>query len=78
LGDDPLFDEVARFVVKNRKASTSVLQRRFRIGYGRAARLMDILEEEGIIGQSIGSRPRDVLVPPDYFDSVSETQNPDA
>ena len=72
-GDDPLFDEVARFVVKNRKASTSVLQRRFRIGYGRAARLMDMLEEEGLIGQAVGSRPREVLVPPNYFDEIDQT-----
>jgi S-DNA-T family DNA segregation ATPase FtsK/SpoIIIE len=72
-GDDPLYEEVARFVVKNRKASTSVLQRRFRIGYGRAARLMDILEEEGIVGEALGSRPREVLVPPDYFREVDQT-----
>jgi len=72
-GDDPIFDEVARFVVKNRKASTSVLQRRFRIGYGRAARLMDMLEEEGLIGQAVGSRPREVLVPPTYFDEVDQS-----
>lgn len=72
-GDDPLYEEVARFVVQHRKASTSVLQRRFRIGYGRAARLMDILEEEGIVGEAIGSRPREVLVPPDYFKEVDRT-----
>ncbi len=77
LGDDPLFDEVARFVVKNRKASTSVLQRRFRIGYGRAARLMDILEEEGIIRRGDRQPPPRCPGPPDYFDSVGETQNPE-
>ena len=65
--DDSLFDEAARFIVENRKASTSLLQRRFRIGYGRAARLLDIMEDEGIVGPSEGSKPREVLVPPDYF-----------
>jgi len=74
VSDDPLYEEVARFIVKQRKASTSVLQRRFRIGYGRAARLMDILEDEGLVGEVNGSRPRDVLVPPDYFDDVDGTR----
>lgn len=77
-GDDPLYEEVARFIVKQRKASTSILQRRFRIGYGRAARLMDLLEQEGIVGPADGSRPRDVLVAPDFYDAVDETRNPDA
>lgn len=66
--DDPLFEEAARFVVETRKASTSLLQRRFQIGYGRAARLLDIMEEEGIVGPPNGPRPREILVPPDYFD----------
>jgi len=65
--DDNLFDEAARFIVEHRKASTSLLQRRFRIGYGRAARILDIMEDEGIVGPSEGSKPREVLVPPDYF-----------
>ncbi len=65
--DDTLFDEAARFIVENRKASTSLLQRRFRIGYGRAARLLDIMEDEGLVGPSEGSKPREVLVPPDYY-----------
>ena len=69
--DDPLYDEVARFVVDQRKASTSLLQRRFGIGYGRAAKLMDALEYEGIIGPMEGpSKPRTILVPPDYFSEI--------
>ncbi len=67
---DPLYDETARFVVENRKASTSLLQRRLRIGYGRAARLLDIMEHEGIVGPPDGSKPREVLVPINYFDEV--------
>jgi S-DNA-T family DNA segregation ATPase FtsK/SpoIIIE len=66
--DDQLYEEAARFVVETRKASTSLLQRRFRIGYGRAARLLDIMEHEGLIGPPDGSRPREVLVPVNYFD----------
>lgn len=72
--DDPLYDEVARFVVGQRKASTSILQRRFRIGYGRAARLMDLLEEDGLVGEANGSRPREVLVPPDYFKQAGQPE----
>ena len=69
--DDPLYDEVARFVVDQRKASTSLLQRRFGVGYGRAAKLMDALEYEGIIGPMEGpSKPRSILVPPDYFSEI--------
>jgi S-DNA-T family DNA segregation ATPase FtsK/SpoIIIE len=68
--EDKLYDEAARFVVEARKASTSLLQRRFRIGYGRAARLLDILEHEGIVGPPDGSKPRQILVPPNYFEEV--------
>ena len=69
---DPHYDEAARFVVENRKASTSLLQRRLRIGYGRAARLLDIMEHEGIVGPPDGSKPREVLVPINHFDEVDD------
>ena len=69
---DPHYDEAARFVVENRKASTSLLQRRLRIGYGRAARLLDIMEHEGIVGPPDGSKPREILVPINYFDEVDD------
>lgn len=68
--EDRLFDEAARLVVATGKASTSLLQRRLRIGYGRAARLLDIMEHEGIIGPPDGSKARDILVAPDYFEEV--------
>jgi len=61
-GDEDMFRDAVRVVIENRKASTSLLQRRLRIGYGRAARLMEEMEEQGIIGQADGSRPREVLV----------------
>ncbi len=67
---DDLYDEAARFVVETRKASTSLLQRRFRIGYGRAARLLDMMEHEGLIGAPDGSKAREILVPSNYFDEV--------
>jgi S-DNA-T family DNA segregation ATPase FtsK/SpoIIIE len=60
--DDDMFRDAVKVVIDNRKASTSLLQRRLRIGYGRAARLIEALEEQGIIGPADGSRPREVLV----------------
>ena len=60
--DDPLYDEIVEFVVTQGKASASLLQRRFKLGYNRAARIVDLLEEIGIIGPQNGSKPREVLV----------------
>ncbi len=59
---DPMFEEVARFVVQNQQGSTSSIQRRFSIGYNRAGRLMDQLEAFGIVGRPDGAKPREVLV----------------
>ena len=60
--DDDMFRDAVRVVIENKKASTSLLQRRLRIGYGRAARVIEQMEEQGIIGAADGSRPREVLV----------------
>ena len=60
--DDPLYNEIVEFVIETQKASASLLQRRFKLGYNRAARIIDLLEERGIIGPSNGSKPREVLV----------------
>ncbi|MBW3538154.1 DNA translocase FtsK 4TM domain-containing protein [Candidatus Parcubacteria bacterium] len=60
--DDDLFNEAAETVIRSGKASASLLQRRLRVGYARAARLLDLLEERGVIGPADGARPRDVLV----------------
>ena len=60
--DDPLYNEVVEFVVSTGKASASLIQRRFKVGYNRAARLVDELEERGIVGPQQGSKPREVLV----------------
>jgi len=61
-GDDDMYKDAVRVVVESGKASTSLLQRRLRIGYSRAARLMETMEEQGIIGPADGARPRDVLI----------------
>ena len=60
--DEPLYNQMVEFVVEQGKASASLLQRKFRLGYNRAARAIDILEERGIIGPNNGSKPREVLV----------------
>ena len=60
--DDPLYNEIVDFVIKTGKTSASLLQRRFRLGYNRAARMIDLLEERGIVGPPNGSKPREVLV----------------
>jgi len=59
--EDELFDEAKETVIKAGKASASLLQRKLRIGFARTARLLDILESEGIIGPADGAKPRDVL-----------------
>lgn len=60
--DDPLYNEIVEFAIQTGKVSTSLLQRRFRLGYNRAARVVDLLEERGIVGPANGSKPREVLV----------------
>ncbi len=71
--DDDLYDEAARLVVTERMASASFLQRRMRIGFSRAARLIDMMEREGLLGPPQGSKPREVLVKPDYFTEIDAT-----
>jgi S-DNA-T family DNA segregation ATPase FtsK/SpoIIIE len=70
--EDPMYQEAVRVVCEMGKASTSTLQRRLRLGYGRAARILDRMQRDGIIGPPDGSRPRDVLKAPDWY---HETHN---
>jgi S-DNA-T family DNA segregation ATPase FtsK/SpoIIIE len=70
LERDELFDEAVRFVVQSGQASTSMLQRRFRIGFSRAGRLVDMMEQDGIVGPADGSKPREILVSADYYETV--------
>jgi S-DNA-T family DNA segregation ATPase FtsK/SpoIIIE len=67
---DDLYDEAARIVVGSGQASISYLQRRLRIGFSRAARLVDMMEMEGLVSVSSGGKPREVLVDKDYFAEV--------
>jgi S-DNA-T family DNA segregation ATPase FtsK/SpoIIIE len=69
---DDLFDDAVRFVVGAGQASTSMLQRRLRIGFSRAGRLIDMMERDGIIGPADGSKPREILVAADYYQAVDE------
>jgi S-DNA-T family DNA segregation ATPase FtsK/SpoIIIE len=68
--EDPVYQDAVRVVLEMGKASTSTLQRRLRLGYGRAARILDMMQREGIIGPPDGSRPRDVLKRPDWLEEV--------
>jgi S-DNA-T family DNA segregation ATPase FtsK/SpoIIIE len=67
---DPMYEEAVRLVLQMGKASTSTLQRHLRLGYGRAARILDMMQRDGIIGPPDGSKPREVLKRPDWLREV--------
>ena len=71
--NDDLFEDAVRLVLEFGKASTSLLQRRLRIGYGRAAHLIDMMERDGIVGPADGPKPREILKPPDWLNEVETT-----
>jgi DNA segregation ATPase FtsK/SpoIIIE, S-DNA-T family len=71
--DDPLYDDAVRVVFESRKASTSLLQRRLRIGYGRAAHLIDLMETDGLVGPADGPRPRELLKAADWLRETAST-----
>jgi S-DNA-T family DNA segregation ATPase FtsK/SpoIIIE len=70
---DPLYQDAVRLVVEFGKASTSLLQRRLRIGYGRAAHLIDLMEQDGIVGAADGPKPREVLKRPGWLSEVEQS-----
>ncbi len=74
---DEKYDEAVRIVVEMGRASTSVLQRRLRIGYGRAASIIDMMEREGIVGPEDGSKPRQVLVKADFLERLDQLHEED-
>ena len=74
--DDPLYNDVVDFAISIGKISASLIQRRFRIGFSRAARLLDLLDERGIIGPQVGSKPREVLIK--NHDDISNNDNNDS
>ncbi|MBU2266134.1 MAG: DNA translocase FtsK, partial [Candidatus Omnitrophica bacterium] len=67
LGSDELFDDAVKIVLRVRQASASILQRRMRVGYTRAARLLDLMEQEGIVGPFCGSKAREIIVAPEKY-----------
>ncbi len=71
--NDELFDDAVRLVFEFGKASTSLLQRRLRIGYGRAAHLIDMMERDGLVGPADGSKPREILKSPDWVSEVESS-----
>jgi S-DNA-T family DNA segregation ATPase FtsK/SpoIIIE len=71
--DDPMYADAVKLVVEFGKASTSLLQRRLRIGYGRAAHLIDLMEQDGIVGAADGPKPREVLKRPDWISEIEES-----
>lgn len=70
--DDPLLEEVKNTVVSQQRASVSMIQRKFRVGYARAGKLIDMLERMGVVGPHVGSKPREVLVKPQQEDKTDE------
>ena len=73
--NDPMFDDAVRLVFEFGKASTSLLQRRLRIGYGRAAHLIDLMERDGLVGPADGSRPRELLKSPGWLHEISVVED---
>ena len=69
--DDPKYDDAVRVVLSTGQASASYLQRRLKLGYSRAARLVEIMEANGIVGPSQGSKPREILVRADDYPPAS-------
>jgi len=73
--EDPLYEEAKKIVIEARKASASLLQRRLKIGYARAARLIDVLEERGVVGPLNGAKPREVYIAQDSGKSDAPSQD---
>lgn len=71
---DEFLEQAIEFVITSKQASASLLQRKFRVGYNRAARMVDAMEERGIIGPSLGSKPREVLMSADEYDNLYEEE----
>jgi S-DNA-T family DNA segregation ATPase FtsK/SpoIIIE len=71
--NDPLFNDAVRLVFEFGKASTSLIQRRLRVGYGRAAHLIDMMERDGLVGPADGSKPREILKSPDWINEIESS-----
>jgi len=75
--NDPMYGDAVRLVLEFGKASTSLIQRRLRVGYGRAAHLIDLMERDGIVGPADGPKPREILKRPDWLDEVDTVDEDD-
>jgi len=73
--DDPILEEVKRVVISQQRASVSMIQRKFRVGYARAGKLIDMLEQLGVVGPHLGSKPRNVLVKPEQEEGTDELES---
>ena len=71
-GNDPLFVEAGKFIIEKEKASIGMLQRWFKIGFNRAARIMDQLAEAGVVGEEQGTKPREILMSQEQFEQYIE------
>jgi DNA segregation ATPase FtsK/SpoIIIE, S-DNA-T family len=71
--NDPMYQDAVRLILEFGKASTSLIQRRLRVGYGRAAHLIDLMERDGIVGPADGPKPREVLKRPDWLEEVEDS-----
>ena len=69
---DPAYDQAVRMAVQMGQISVSHIQRRLKLGYARAARLVDMMEQNGIVGPADGSKPREVLVEPEFLDRLNQ------
>ncbi len=72
--NDPMYEKAARLVVRSGQASVSYLQRKMGLGYARAAKLVDMMEADGIVGPGAGSKPREILVNSDFFDEIDRSR----
>ncbi len=75
---DPAYHQAVRLAVQMGQISVSHLQRRLRLGYARAARLVDMMEQNGIVGPADGSKPREVLVEPEFLERLDQMQDEQA
>jgi len=71
--NDPMYNDAVRLVFEFGKASTSLIQRRLRVGYGRAAHLIDLMERDGIVGPADGPKPREILKPPEWISEMEDS-----